>query len=248
MLLLLFACTLPDGQNPLAVDNDGDGYTEFQGDLDDNDPTVNNRSEYIHKDDCPETLEVLCPRLPDINLSCPEPVVNIECPEPVVNIECPEPVVNVAAPSVSVAAPDMSQIADAIDYVGDAVLEMTDAVDTVGIETKQYLAMGGSGADGDIVFTNNDSDGRAFIVTAMNFGGYYNWNGLRVIKSDGSIVHPMAQYTPSISGYDSVGTGAAKMGNLTLPLSVGESIVMEITSCTNCTEEYYFQGYYTEMQ
>ena len=119
---------------------------------------------------------------------------------------------------------------------------------TVFIDAGTGVTMGGSGADGDIVFTNNDSDGRAFIVTAMNFGGYYNWNGLRVIKSDGSTVHPMAQYTPNISGYDSVGTGAAKMGNLTLPLSVGESIVMVITSCTNCTEEYYFQGYYTEMQ
>ena len=125
---------------------------------------------------------------------------------------------------------------------------MTNAVDTVGVETKQYLAMGGSGADGDIVFTNNDSDGRAFIVTAMNYDRSTNGDGLRVIKSDGSIVHPMAQYTPSISGYDSVGTGAAKMGNLTLPVTVGESIVMNVTSCTNCTEEYYFQGYYTEMQ
>ena len=256
MLLLLFACGMPDTENPLAVDDDGDGYTEFQGDLNDNDPTVYNGSDYIHKDDCPETivkldptvLEVVCPTLPDINLSCPEPVVNIECPEPVVNLDCPEPVVNVAAPSVSVAAPDMSQIAAAIDYVGDAVLEMADAVDTMGIETRQYLAMGGYAADDDVVFTNNDSDGRTFIVTAINFGGQPNDNGLRVIKPDGSIVHPMAQYTPNISGYDSVGTGAAKMGNLTLPVAVGESIVMNITSCTNCTEEYYFQGYYTEMQ
>ena len=43
LLLLLAGCAATNGNdtatNPLAVDNDGDGYTEFEGDCDDSDPT-----------------------------------------------------------------------------------------------------------------------------------------------------------------------------------------------------------------
>ena len=37
VLLTVFGCYEPKG-NPLAVDDDGDGYSEFDGDCDDTDP------------------------------------------------------------------------------------------------------------------------------------------------------------------------------------------------------------------
>ena len=36
-LFLLFSCAL-NPNNPLSTDDDGDGYSEFDGDCDDNDP------------------------------------------------------------------------------------------------------------------------------------------------------------------------------------------------------------------
>jgi hypothetical protein len=92
--LILFACLEPtEYVNPLAVDDDGDGYTEFGGDQNDADP------DYVNDAGCPDvhltcptpvvtcpsvTVDtVVCPELPEIP-SCPEPV---ECPD--VNVECP---------------------------------------------------------------------------------------------------------------------------------------------------------------
>ena len=40
LLLLQTACVTKD-ENPLNVDNDGDGWTEFDGDCDDSDPSQN---------------------------------------------------------------------------------------------------------------------------------------------------------------------------------------------------------------
>ena len=92
--LILFACLeTPNYENPLAIDDDGDGYTEFGGDQNDADPN------YVNDISCPDvhlscpqpvvtcpsvTVDtVVCPELPEIP-ACPEPV---ECPD--VNVDCP---------------------------------------------------------------------------------------------------------------------------------------------------------------
>jgi hypothetical protein len=40
LLALGFLACTPKQQNPLAVDDDGDGYSEFDGDCDDADPII----------------------------------------------------------------------------------------------------------------------------------------------------------------------------------------------------------------
>lgn len=258
-VFIMMACAVPETDNPLAVDNDGDGYTEFQGDLNDNDPDVYNGSDYIHKDDCPEAvvsldptvLEVVCPELPDINLSCPEvicpeqPTINLTCPDPpVVNLTCPEQLIN-----TTVEGPDMSQLSITMDSIADILLDMSENLTDNSLDDRQFFALSGVAQDQEVIFTNNDSEGRILVITSLS----YKWNdtsscqscGLEILKLDGTIISPFAQRVTGHvqSGYHiSLPTDASKNGNLTIPLLPGESIVMYSTVQTDLA--YYTQGYY----
>ena len=55
IISFLFAClSLPEETNPLANDNDGDGYSEFDGDQNDSDPNI--------VGSCPD-VQVTCPEV-----------------------------------------------------------------------------------------------------------------------------------------------------------------------------------------
>lgn len=252
MLFILFACLEQieqQYQNPLAIDNDGDGYTEFQGDMNDNDPTVYNGSDYIHKDDCPQAivtldptvLEVVCPTLPQINLSCP-PIPDLSCPPPIVDVECPQQEI-----IINQMPTDMTEINKAFHEIGSALQNLAIATDSIGTERKQFMAFGGNAYHNDVLFTNNDSEGRDFIVTAINYRGEHN-HSLYLQKQDGSRIQPLGQYVNNSVSYGGFPDNATKNGNLTMPIAVGESIVANLSGNQYHNIEYYFQGYYSDYQ
>ena len=241
LITSLFGCfeESPQHSNVLAVDNDGDGYSEFYGDVNDNDATIYPGSEYIHKNECPDTtiqvdpnvIEVVCPDMPEINLSCPEIP---ECPEPIVNVDCPEPVLNVSveSPTVNVAGPDMSQIANSFDDLSSAMLEVADAVEASGSGNKEYFAMGGTCSAAGIVWTNNDD--RTFIVTAIATSGN---NSIHIAGINNGIIYHAGS---SLYSYE---PGLAQSGNMMLPVQSGETV-----ECPSDGFYYFFQGYYIDMQ
>jgi hypothetical protein len=145
--LILFACLEPtEYVNPLAVDDDGDGYTEFGGDQNDADPN------YVNDVSCPDvhltcptpvvtcpsvTVDtVVCPEIP----SCPELPEIPSCPEPV---ECPD--VNVECPSVPT------------------------NTGTGTSETREYFTEMWGNTNPIATWTNTDS--RTFIITGVYGGG-----------------------------------------------------------------------------
>ena len=52
-MLMLIVAGLACSTNPLSIDDDGDGYSEFEGDCDDSDPQSTIRSQ---DEDCDGTL------------------------------------------------------------------------------------------------------------------------------------------------------------------------------------------------
>ena len=86
IISFLFAClSLPEETNPLANDNDGDGYSEFDGDQNDSDPSI-------------------VGSCPDVQVTCPEPVINLSCPS--VEVTCPPIPEPTVCPDVEVTCPE----------------------------------------------------------------------------------------------------------------------------------------------
>ena len=112
-LLLLLACdvenyTIEPPTNPLAIDDDGDGYSEFMGDKDDTDPEHYPYSETYENE---AYLEQSCSPV-DVNITAEQPVNTINL-EPVIDVavDNPQPVVE---NNVTV---DLTELAKTLDGI-----------------------------------------------------------------------------------------------------------------------------------
>jgi hypothetical protein len=112
-LLLLLACdvenyTIEPPTNPLAIDDDGDGYSEFMGDKDDTDPEHYPYSETYENE---AYLEQSCSPV-DVNITSEQAVNTINL-EPVIDVavDNPQPVVE---NNVTV---DLTELAKTLDGI-----------------------------------------------------------------------------------------------------------------------------------
>lgn len=155
-LLLFLACdvenyTIEPPTNPLAIDDDGDGYSEFMGDKDDTDPELYPYSETYENE---AYLEQSCSPV-DINITSEQAVNTINL-EPVIDVavDNPQPVVE---NNVTV---DLTELAKTLDGITTVLQQLNTTLQgsnhnvNINSEAEATIAIEGGGYEQREYFQN----------------------------------------------------------------------------------------------